>query len=883
VKKEFTTEGRKTPLQEIRRKMLMKQEQYLRKSSDQFYNELTENELKQRLVELNELYENEHLSVSEMRNKLKYIERTRNLLVWLDNSTVANHGYLVCLVTCLYDPAVFLTDQEYKAKTGKNIKIQKVIEEPEVHFIARCGSSEHEQLLYCETRLKCIQGLKSSISIDSIEYKDTMRFCHGDSPQRAFEAGQQKGGNYFCASCGIHCQMVADPSHALNCKLETLQKKQIVILQGAVSRRNSIKLQAKPLKGLSKAELEEELASRGNFEDGTKKDLQDNLTEILCGKQRVPALLFNVPEASLKTLCLDRYEILPCEPLHDIGHHIENFFSEFPRHISDAESKLIDECVETCLGGKESKRTVDHRAALVKTAAVAHQSNIMSAKTLSVIDTLVQMQEILYSPDDKRSPALILRYCNQAWYHAILLKTLIDQPKKLTRRKMFGIYFHNLSTHAGLMLRLISGQASNAEAQEIIFNSIKRITKQTSNNHPGHIIPNLFIRLQAEKEMELQGDDVGKQQAHISNLAKSLPPATNTCIPISIIKKYNHEWQAHLQQISDYLIEGEGVWWSKNDDYVEFHDVTNHPSPEDTGPFLHHFRSSTLENEADMLDDCWYQCITSQTPIPTNIIRYDESDGTTTKLYINFLNNSNQVHPPTEEDINNDQNNITDSNDFENIHPSINPSSTNYSHPTRGGGEEEEKDDEEEVISISPIQDETINLEGIPSPQSFEIINDQHELNCSPVSNQDKVSNITESNPSKQQEMVVEPTHYNYSCTLQTHLGKALEVVMGPTEEVKSLDHQHHMLKKMKKQNSQTRNKQLEDKYVDALASIQVKILKEKTTAEEKLKAWEKDYVMNHNLRAPSLEEMKTDQDASLLIKKVKYANALLKEWNIQF
>ncbi|KAK3709657.1 hypothetical protein QZH41_010994 [Actinostola sp. cb2023] len=426
-------------------------------------------------------------------------------------------------------------------------------------------------------------------------------------------------------------------THAMNCNLETLQTKQTSILKGAVSKHNSLQLKAKPLRGLSKKELEEKLASRGNFEDGTKKHLQNLLTEIMCGKQRVPALFFNIPEASPKTLCLDKYEILPCEPLHDIGHHIENFLTEFPNHLTEAESKVINECVEICLGNKDSKRTTDYRSTIVKTAALAHQSGIVSPKALSTIDILVEMQQILYSPDEKRTPALILRYYNQAWYHSILLKTAIDAPKKLTRRKMFGVYYHNLSAHAGLMLRLISGQAANAEAQERIFNSIKQITKQTSNNHPRQIITNLFIRLQAEKEMGLQGDDVSQQQAHISNLARSLPPATNTHIPLSIIKKHSREWQAHLQQISDYLKEGEGVWWSKTGDFVEFHDVTKHPLPQDTGPQLHHFRSTNLEKEAIRLEDCWIEYLTNQTVIPTHIIRIDQADGTTIRLYTNQL------------------------------------------------------------------------------------------------------------------------------------------------------------------------------------------------------------------------------------------------------
>jgi len=62
-----------------------------------------------------------------MNEKLKSLERTRNLLVWLDNSTVANSGYLVCLVTCLYDPAVFYTDDEYEVKFGRKVGSVMVI------------------------------------------------------------------------------------------------------------------------------------------------------------------------------------------------------------------------------------------------------------------------------------------------------------------------------------------------------------------------------------------------------------------------------------------------------------------------------------------------------------------------------------------------------------------------------------------------------------------------------------------------------------------------------------------------------------------------------------------------------------------------------------
>ena len=61
-----------------------------------------------------------------------------------------------------------------------------------------------------------------------------------------------------------------------------------------------------------------------------------------------------------------------------------------------------------CLGGKESKRGVDYQAALVKVTAYLRQNGLLSEKELQVLDTLTDMQRIIYSTDEKRSPQLIL-------------------------------------------------------------------------------------------------------------------------------------------------------------------------------------------------------------------------------------------------------------------------------------------------------------------------------------------------------------------------------------------------------------------------------------------------------------------------------------------
>lgn len=104
------THGRKTPLKEIREKLLKTHSKYRRATRDTNINSMSKECLQAELEKVNELNGIDIDNIDAMRQKLQNLERTRHLMVWLDNSTVANSGYLVCLITCLYDPAVFYTD-----------------------------------------------------------------------------------------------------------------------------------------------------------------------------------------------------------------------------------------------------------------------------------------------------------------------------------------------------------------------------------------------------------------------------------------------------------------------------------------------------------------------------------------------------------------------------------------------------------------------------------------------------------------------------------------------------------------------------------------------------------------------------------------------------
>jgi hypothetical protein len=842
-------EGRKVPLTEIREKTLLEHAPYSRDKPDMHYANMTHEQIVARLREINEYNEGDNLNTEQLREKIKSTERHRHLLIWHDNSTVANHGYLLCLVllVVLYDPAVHLTNDEYNSKTGKTVSVQKIVEKPHLHFIARCGSSEAEQLAYSETRLTCIKELATNLTTPTgNKCVDSARFFHGDNPAREVEAGQQKGGHYFCCTCGCHAERVNELDHVLNLPNISFQDRMDTVMKlGTVSRANSVKQKLKPLRNLSKKQLEKELGARGIYDGKTKQELQTKLEMELHGIQRVPALLVHTPDVPLEDLHLANYEILPTEPLHDIGHHIENVLTEMPHHLEEKERQVFEDCVSTCLDGKDSKRGVDYRAALLKITTYAQQNKSLSETPLSILETLSEMQRILYCEEEKRNPCLILRYCNQSWYHAILLKLLLNHPKKLTKRKLFGAYFHDLTAHAGCMLRLVSGQAANAEEEERMFHHIKLITKRTSNYSNDQVIPNIMIRLQAEKQMA-QREDASKQDAHISTLSKALSPLRNTRIPISTIKKFQREWQAHLQEISDFLLEGEGVWWRKDDDEVEFHDVSGIPGPS-SGPQLHHFRSSNLKDEKAYLQQCWSECVERNTVIPTHIIRVDQPDGRVKKVHTPFLSSTAHNDLPQDKEA------------AESTRSSTSASSLqDKEEPSQL--EEMIVETSENVIDMQLAPKEALQLGDTQGTETT-------SNTCTTFLSQVPITSTTDETKTKK--------HH----APQSSLCKALAIVLGPSEEVSEFDQLHRRLK------ATTRCRTAIDdqkRYMLKIAHFQKLVLVESSASREALKKWEREYLLKNNLTEASYEFMKTDPVASIHLRKIKYSDALFKQWKMK-
>lgn len=339
-------------------------------------------------------------------------------------------------------------------------------------------------------------------------------------------------------------------------------------------------------------ELKSELSKRGIDVTGKKKQqLEREFEELRKGITNVTALLHNSPETSLNTLHLENYEISPTEPLHDTKGHLSNVIDELLAQTTGNTKKELTSICSSVLG-KETLRCCDYRKCAILILQALEKLKA-DPKIIELMRTLVEITEILYSNNSKRSSQSVLRLHNLTFVHGKLCSELFHTPKTITRRKMFGRYFHSLTSHAPILYRIVCLRSMNAEVQERMFGQCKAITKTTSSQRPDHIITNILLRLQEESKNNSRSLKV--QEGEITKLANTLGSKHNTVFQKQWLHQIPHQYQAHLERISDFLVGGAGSWWREINGNIEFFDAFI-PTSSIPQHQMFHYRSTTLTN-----------------------------------------------------------------------------------------------------------------------------------------------------------------------------------------------------------------------------------------------------------------------------------------------
>ena len=93
----------------------------------------------------------------------------------------------------------------------------------------------------------------------------------------------------------------------------------------------------------------------------------------------------------------------------------------------------------------------------------------------------------------------------------------------MSSRRMFGHYFHALTTHSSLLNRIIAPRLLNTEMEERMFGQCKAITRNISNQHANDIITNILVRIQYEdKRVASETNTVKNQKSEVLKLAQAL-------------------------------------------------------------------------------------------------------------------------------------------------------------------------------------------------------------------------------------------------------------------------------------------------------------------------------------------------------------------------
>lgn len=92
---------------------------------------------------------------------------------------------------------------------------------------------------------------------------------------------------------------------------------------------------------------------------------------------------------------------------------------------------------------------------------------------IDVVDSLIQLAVLSYLPPSKHSPMSILKFYIQSWRHSTILVDLFWNKSFLSKEKLFGKHFHNLTVHAAEENRVFQTSLTHAEREEYEFSMLK--------------------------------------------------------------------------------------------------------------------------------------------------------------------------------------------------------------------------------------------------------------------------------------------------------------------------------------------------------------------------------------------------------------------------
>ena len=167
--------------------------------------------------------------------------------------------------------------------------------------------------------------------------------------------------------------------------------------------------------------------------------------------------------------------------------------------------------------------------------------------------------------------------------------------------------------HSPEQYRLFPGRLANTDKDEATFNFIKKATNLASNHHPANVIANAMIRMEARKIIMDCHSEIEKTESKLTTIYQPIKSTLkNTIIPYIWIRKYKYQYQCLPQSQADFLSD-EVCGWRELEDGIEFLDISNCPNSKKQ---LSHFRSTSIAEEVNHIEECWNHLLSLKHKIP---------------------------------------------------------------------------------------------------------------------------------------------------------------------------------------------------------------------------------------------------------------------------
>ena len=417
------------------------------------------------------------------------------IALWADGSPMLNKPWQLCTWQLMYDPVLF----------GHGVKVERECRRPEVFFIMQ-DSDVLEALKYQNgLRLEEIQALNEPLELPGgLRPRASVKFLLGDNPELQRSCGVCSGGGAEQSCCKCKAARKAHTNLVKACRAQLRSLKEAVTLaELAASASDAYKMRFGADHGTASDIVK--LCYTIGVEGGAGRTRKENEVKvrIRCeGYTSAPALFgFNM-NALEEVLAILEIEMMPDYALHGIKGILALAFETIESMLAPAARATLEKNFDRLhKGGATVKSGVHRRLELVSIPTLLGEFELGEVR--EAMDALAQAMvwgiRVTHARWHAQYHFCVVRTAVLMHKFAVLLTRCIPATKTTKKgekqRTLYGLFFHQLTTHLVSDLKRVCPMHVMCEWMEMWWGPLRRLTLTTSNKRAENATLDMIRRM----------------------------------------------------------------------------------------------------------------------------------------------------------------------------------------------------------------------------------------------------------------------------------------------------------------------------------------------------------------------------------------------------